>query len=121
MDDEKAVAKPASSTSADRKEPAWFTPELYPGATVNKQGRSETTDSGGYSSMLLLALPAGTTVESCVSTFKDRVKDQFPELSEKPNGERIEVRGKDQAGNETVLICGDVKGTMTAFVSYVVP
>jgi len=99
------------------KDPEWYSPALYEGAKVTKSGRSEMDADGKFSSMMLLELPSGTTLESCVKTFKDGVKDALTGLTEKPDGERIEVKGSD--GEITaVLMCGEVKGTMTAYVSY---
>ncbi len=120
----KAGGDKTSSSATDTTDPAapaWFGKDLYPGSTVKKQGRSEPLATGGHSSMMLLTLADGATVETCVSTFKERLKDEFPELSEKPDGERVEVRGKNAAGLEAVLMCGAVDGKMTAYVSYSSP
>ncbi|MGB1013283.1 MAG: hypothetical protein ACPG4T_04035 [Nannocystaceae bacterium] len=117
QDDSRMISSPAAGAANTFEDPEWYSPALYEGAKVTKTGRSELDANGKFSSMMLLELPAGTTLESCVKTFKDGVKGSLTDLTEKPQGERIEVKGSN--GEITaVLMCGEVKGAMTAYVSY---
>ena len=101
-------------------DPAWFRKELFPDATSAKVSRTQRNEQGLFSSQILFDLPAGTTADTCVKTLRDAVKKEVPDLQEAPDAKqpgRIQLSGKTDRYS-VMMICGDAKGTMRAFVSF---
>lgn len=99
-------------------DPPWFKPTMFPGAAITSSGRTQKDAAGLFSTQMLLALPAGTTREACVDALKAAVAAPIPDLEQKPaKDERITLTGSN-ADYQVTMICGEAKGTMSAYISY---
>lgn len=98
-------------------DPPWFSPAIFPAATVTKKGRSPADDQGRFTAQILFTLPDGATLTDCTDPIAKAVEGAVPQLGREEQGDRITLRG---AANdyEVVAMCGPAKGKMTAFVSY---
>jgi hypothetical protein len=99
-------------------DPAWLRLDLFPDATVASSGRTARDAGGLFSTQLLLSLPAGITLDKCVETVTQAVAGEVPSL-ERKDGEngRVTLTGSNDAYAVT-LVCGEAKGTMSAYLSY---
>lgn len=100
-------------------DPSWFRVELFPGAKQTSSGRTAKDDQGLYSTQMLLALPAGTTRDTCVDTLRGALASDLPTLEQKqdPKDGRVSLSGSN-ADYSVTLVCGEAKGTMSAYLSY---
>lgn len=99
-------------------DPAWFTPNVFPGATVSSSGRTQKDDQGLFATQMLLALPAGTTRQACVDALVTAVSAEVPGLTDQPGkDDRVTLSGSNDRYHVT-LVCGEAKGTMSAYLSY---
>lgn len=99
-------------------DPPWFKMDLFPGAKVISSGRTQKDEQGLFSTQLLLALPAGTTREACVETLQSALASAVPTLAQQPGkDDRVTLTGSN-ADYQVTLLCGDSKGTMSAYISY---
>ncbi|RMG96282.1 MAG: hypothetical protein D6705_11600 [Deltaproteobacteria bacterium] len=112
-------AKPGPSQAL--RDPPWFHPNIYPGATVKKTGRSEADAQGRFASQILLELPAEANVDTCVSFAEKAIKPHVPSLAKTDDAQagpgRVTLRGSTEHYEATV-VCGEAKGTVRAFLSY---
>jgi hypothetical protein len=98
-------------------DPPWFSPAIFPKATVTKKGRSPADDQGRFTSQILFQLPDGATIADCTDPLARAVEGVVTELGREEKDGRVTLRGP--AGDyEVLFICGEAKGKMTAFVSY---
>jgi len=99
-------------------DPPWLRVDLFPGATVASSGRTARDPEGLFSTQLLLALPEGTTRDTCVETVTGAVQDVVPQL-ERRDGEdgRVTLTGSNEDYAVT-LVCGEARGKMSAYLSY---
>lgn len=107
-----AAAKP--SAVAD---PPWFSPAIFPGATVTKKGRSPADDQGRFTSQILFSLPDGATIADCTDPIAKATQSVVPQLEREELGGRVTLKGTAKE-YDVLAICGEAKGKMTAFVSY---
>ena len=115
-----AVGEDAVSHEEPGVAPAWFTPTIIPGATVNRQSQSKTPE-GGTSSLLLLELAAGTTPEQCIAAAEAKLGETItalPEQTTTPQG-YLTIMGQTETYHFNV-VCGAAKGTPTMYLSYTV-
>lgn len=99
-------------------DPPWFKPDMFPGATITSSGRTQKDEQGLFSTQMLLALPAGTTRDACVDALKAAVAVSMPILEAKTGkDERVTLTGTN-ADYQVTMLCGEAKGTMSAYVSY---
>lgn len=108
-----ATKKPSAAVA----DPAWFSPMIFPGATVTKKGRSPADDQGRFTAQILFSLPTGATLADCTDPIAKAVQGVIPQLDREETGGRITLKGAGP-DYEVIAVCGDAKGTMTAFVSY---
>lgn len=115
-------ADPGQSASTDLgesfRDPDWFRAEIFAGATVVKQSRSQRDATGMYTSQFLFELAPGTTEEQCVERLKEINKDAVGELTVVKEQERTKLTGS--AADYTVThVCGPTpEGAMRSLVSY---
>lgn len=99
-------------------DPAWFSPAIYPTATVTKKGRSPADDQGRFTAQILFQLPDGASLADCTDPLARAVEGVVANLDREQGADgRVTLRGQ-AADYDVVFICGEVKGKMTAFVSY---
>lgn len=98
-------------------DPPWFSPALLPGATVTKKGRSPADDQGRFTANILFALPAGATLDDCVRPLSEQLAKIVPTVAREEKDGRVTLSG-DTPDQHVMVICGEAKGTMSAFVSY---
>jgi hypothetical protein len=101
-------------------DPPWFRKELFPDATSAKVHRSQRNEQGLFSSQILFDLPAGTTEAQCAKTVKDAVGKEVADLKETPDAKqagRLQITGNTDR-YKVLIMCGDAKGTMRAYVSF---
>ena len=101
-------------------DPPWFRKELFPDATSAKVNRSQRNEQGLFSSQILFDLPAGTTEAQCAKTLKDAVGKDVADLVEAPDAKqpgRLQITGTTDR-YKVLMMCGDAKGTMRAYVSF---
>jgi len=99
-------------------DPPWLRVDLFPGATVASSGRTARDSAGLFSTQLLLALPEGTSRDTCIETVTAAVGSAVPALERKggPDG-RVTLTGSNDDYAAT-LVCGEAKGKMSAYLSY---
>jgi len=99
-------------------DPPWLRADLFPGATVASSGRTARDSAGLFSTQLLLALPEGTSRDTCIETVTAAVGSAVPALERKggPDG-RVTLTGSNDDYAAT-LVCGEAKGKMSAYLSY---
>lgn len=119
----KSESSPAQHTAANGRAPAvadppWFNAELFPGSSVTKTGRSPADDQGRFSSQMLFTLPEGAAIADCTEPLARAVEPVAPKLTREDKDGRVTLRGDATGGYEVIFVCGEVKGRMTAFVSY---
>lgn len=107
-----AAAKPSSVA-----DPPWFSPAIFPGATVTKKGRSPADDQGRFTSQILFSLPDGATIADCTDPIAKATQSVVPQLEREELGGRVTLKGTAKE-YDVLAICGEAKGKMTAFVSY---
>lgn len=107
-----AAAKPSSVA-----DPPWFSPAIFPGATVTKKGRSPADDQGRFTSQILFSLPDGATLADCTDPIAKATQSVVPQLEREELGGRVTLKGTAKE-YDVLAICGEAKGKMTAFVSY---
>jgi hypothetical protein len=115
-----AKAPPDDPRGARFVDPPWFRKELFPDATSANVSRTQRNEQGLFSSQILFDLPAGTTADACVKTLREAVQKEVPDLQESPDAKlpgRLQLSGKTDRYS-VMMICGDAKGTMRAFVSF---
>ena len=114
-----AGAAPHTGPVPGPSDPSWFRLELFPGATVSSSGRTAKDAQGLYSTQMLLALPAGTTRDACVDTLRNALAADLPTLEQKQDLKdgRVNLTGSN-ADYSVTLVCGEAKGTMSAYLSY---
>lgn len=105
--------KPSSSVS----DPPWFSPAIFPKATVTKKGRSPADDQGRFTSQILFQLPDGATIADCTDPLARAVEGVVANLAREEKDGRVTLRG-ETVDYDVIFICGEAKGKMTAFVSY---
>ena len=120
-------AAPGAVGRADLRDPPWFRPNVWPGASVTKSGRTEADAMGLFASQILLDLPKDATVEKCVETLREKVVPHVANLAVDPKApgapERVTLRGQTEHYRATI-VCGKVpaKGdapeVVKAFLSY---
>lgn len=98
-------------------DPAWFSLDVFPGATITSSGRTQKDEQGLYSTQMLLSLPAGTTRDACVDTLQKAASPSVPNLQQTPKDDRISLAGSNDDYTVTML-CGEGKGKMSAYLSY---
>jgi len=99
------------------RDPAWFRPTIFPGATVLKEGRAPADEAGLFASQITLQLAEGTDIDACVEQLMAAVGAEVPGLSVEEQGDRRSIKGATDHYKVT-LLCGEAKGHMTAYVSY---
>ncbi len=103
------------------RDPPWFRPGIFPGASVQKTGRSEADEQGRFASQLLLELPEGTGVDACIATVEKAIAPHVPgfarvdDTSAGPG--RVMLRGATEH-YEVTVVCGEAKGRVRAFLNY---
>lgn len=107
----------ANAPSAAVPDPPWFSPALLPGATVTKKGRSPADDQGRFTAQILFAFPAGATLADCSEPLAEQLAKIVPKVSREEKDGRVTLSG-DTSEHHVIFMCGEAKGTMTAFVSY---
>lgn len=120
----KAVAGPSSSEliagnapNPTLRDPDWFRPTIFPGATVLKEGRAPADEAGLFASQITLQLAEGTDIDACVEQLMAAVGAEVPGLTVEDQGDRRSIKGATDHYKVT-LLCGEAKGHMTAYVSY---
>lgn len=98
-------------------DPPWFSPALLPGASVTKKGRSPADDQGRFTSQILFALPPGSSLADCTDPLAAALAKIVPTVSREEKDGRVTLTG-DTPEQHVIFMCGDVEGTVTAFVSY---
>jgi hypothetical protein len=99
-------------------DPPWFRADLFAGATMTSSGRTPPDDQGLFSTQMLFALPAGTTREACLETLAGTLSAVVPApVREEGKDGRVTLRGSN-ADYEVTTICGEARGTMSAYVAY---
>lgn len=106
------------NVSPDAADPRWFSPALYAGATVTKKGRSAADEQGRFTAQMLFALADGATLADCTDPLTQALADLVPRLEREEKDGRVTLKGDAKDGYQAVCVCGEVKGKMTAFVSY---
>lgn len=99
-------------------DPEWFSPLLYPSATVTKKGRTQADEQGRFTAQLLFALPSGATLADCVDPLTEKLAAVVPTLGREEKDGRVTMKGDSPDGYQVICVCGEAKGTMSAFVSY---
>ncbi len=117
---EPSVPGPGDDPLGSRfKDPAWYTPEIIAHTKIIQNGRSEAREDGTFSSALVLQLEVGMTPDKCLQELVGKVEG--PELAfgepEKGDDGRLTARSETERYRVT-LVCGEAKGTPTAFVGY---
>ena len=59
-----AVKEAGPGPDLNLRDPSWFKPTIFAGATLVKQGRSPADDDGLFASQITLQLADGTTAEA---------------------------------------------------------
>ena len=119
----KAVAPSGSDLIAGNapnpalRDPAWFRPTIFPGATVIKEGRAPADEAGLFASQITLQLAEGTDIDACVEQLMTAVGAEVPGLAVEEQGDRRSITGATEHYKLT-LLCGEAKGHMTAYISY---
>lgn len=111
---------PAFSSNAAASsvpDPAWFSPALLPGARVTQKGRSPSDDQGRFTAQILFAFPSGASLKDCTDPLAAELAKIVPTVQREEKDGRVTLSG-DNEGQHVMFICGDAKGTLTAFVSY---
>lgn len=98
-------------------DPPWFSPALLPKATVTKKGRSPADDQGRFTAQILFAFPPGASLTDCTEPLQEALAKVVPEVKREEKDGRVTLSG-DTDDQHVIFMCGDVKGTLTAFVSY---
>lgn len=98
-------------------DPPWFSPALLPGASVTKKGRSPADDQGRFTAQILFAFPAGASMTDCTEPLNTALQKLVPSVTREEKDGRVTLSG-DTDSQHVMFMCGDVKGTLTAFVSY---
>jgi len=93
-------------------DPPWFRADALPGKLL-KQGRSEADAQGRFSSLLLIELDEGATVEGCVEQAKALVKDAVPELERTDATDRVQLTGTAERYRVS-FVCGAANGRVRA-------
>lgn len=112
-----AAGGPHTGPVPGPSDPAWFKPDIFPGATVTSSGRTQKDEQGLYSTQMLLALPAGTTRDACVDALSNAASPAVPNLAQTDKDGRINLTGGNDDYSVTML-CGEGKGKMSAYLSY---
>jgi hypothetical protein len=120
----KAIAGPSSvevgagnAPHPSLRDPAWFRPTIFAGATVLKEGRAPADEAGLFASQITLQLADGTDIDACVEELMAAVGADVPGLAVEDQGDRRSIKGATEHYQVT-LLCGEAKGHMTAYVSY---
>lgn len=103
--------------AAKFRDPGWFRPTIFPGATMIKSGRSPQDDAGFFASQMTLQLAEGTSREACEETLSAAVSKDVPALAREEKDGRVTLTG-DATHYSVTLICGEAKGHMTAYVAF---
>lgn len=106
-----------NAPSASIPDPPWFSPALLPKARVTKKGRSPADDQGRFTAQILFAFPPDATLEDCTGPLAEALAKIVPEVKREESDGRVTLSG-DTAEHHVLFICGDAKGTLTAFTSY---
>ncbi|HGG58020.1 MAG TPA: hypothetical protein ENK31_09525 [Nannocystis exedens] len=115
---EKGIAAPPVVGSRPQlRDPSWFKPTLFAGATVLSKGRAAADENGLFSSQITLQLSEGTTIDACVSQLVAAVQGDVPGLEVVDKGDRFSITGSNSMYS-VVMLCGEGKGRMTAYISY---
>lgn len=116
-----ADAKAAPAEPVDRGErfqdPAWFRKTLFEDAEKVDFKRSQLDDQGMFSSQFLFDLKAGTDVEACVKALEDKVGGEVGGLTREEAAGRVTLKATTER-YRVVMMCGEAKGVMKAYVSY---
>lgn len=99
------------------RDPSWFKPTMFADAKVLSQGRAAADENGLFSSQITLQLSEGTNIDACVVHLIDAVRADVPELKFEDKGDRHSITGSTSTYS-VVLLCGEAKGRMTAYISY---
>ncbi|HGG57820.1 MAG TPA: hypothetical protein ENK31_08505 [Nannocystis exedens] len=110
-------APPVAGSGPQLRDPSWFRPTLFAGATVLSKGRAAADENGLFSSQITLQLSEGTTIDACVMQLIDAVQGDVPELKTVDKGDRRSITGSNSMYS-VVMLCGEAKGRMTAYISY---
>ncbi len=127
--DAKAVrADPAPTKSQDGKaaqpdrgerfmDPPWFRRTLFAEHDNVDFKRSQVDDQGFFSSQFLFDLKEGTDVGACVKNLEDKVGAHVKDLKQEEAEGRVTIKGTTDR-YRVVMMCGEAKGVMKAYVSY---
>jgi len=99
------------------RDPSWFRPTIFADAKVLSQGRAAADENGLFSSQITLQLDLGVDEDTCVRHLLDSVGADVPGLEVEDKGDRRSITGETSTYS-VVLLCGEAKGRMTAYISY---
>ena len=99
------------------RDPSWFKPTIFADAKVLSQGRAAADENGLFSSQITLQLGEGVDEDTCVRHLLDSVGADVPGLKVEDKGDRRSITGATSTYS-VVLLCGEAKGRMTAYISY---
>ncbi|MEZ4453934.1 MAG: hypothetical protein R3B09_31040 [Nannocystaceae bacterium] len=102
---------------ANFRDPSWYRKNLFPEATLVKEGRSPRDEAGFFASQMTLQLADGTTRDECEKTVSDAVARDVVRLDRSEKDDRVTLTG-DAQHYAVTLICGEAKGKMTVYLSY---
>ncbi len=115
----KGASEPGSAGAVPGPvDPAWLRVDLFPGATVASSGRTARDGEGLFSTQLLLALPDGTTRDTCVDTLTGAVAGAVPKLDRKDGEDARTTLSGSNDDYVVTMVCGEAKGKMSAYLSY---
>jgi len=103
--------------AANQRDPAWFRATLFADAELLKQGRAPAEEDGLFASQITVALAEGTTLDACVDHLMEAVGAEVSGLEIEDQGDRRSITGAT-AHYSVLLLCGEAKGRMTAYLSY---
>lgn len=84
---------------------------------MKKKGRSPADDQGRFASHILFALPADAKLSDCVDPLTAALGRVVAEVKREDKDGRVTLTGQ-APDHDVTVVCGEVEGTVTAFVSY---
>ncbi len=108
---------PVAGPGLQLRDPSWFKPTIFAGATVVSKGHAAADENGLFASEITLRLAEGTDIDTCVQHLLDTVSADVPGLEVVDKGDRRSITGSTSTYS-VVLLCGEAKGRMTAYLSY---
>ncbi|MBL4683436.1 MAG: hypothetical protein JKY37_02510 [Nannocystaceae bacterium] len=120
--DGSAEATPDPETPNDDRsgrymDPTWFRKTIFADAVKVDFTRSQLDDAGLFSSQFLFDLKEGVDAASCAKTLEEKIGTKVTGLEREEKDGRITFKGGTDR-YRLVMMCGEAKGMMKAYVSY---